>query len=183
MCRDIPTCGDQPLRVPREIWISTTRLTTEIQFTVGLSIAERHNLTPAFGAKGRRARARVCLRHVQSNQHIASERIRHKGMAIFRILPRNNFNNKNCSFTLIYFYVIKILVLPWKCVTYVDVILQACRGRNKRLRIAGLKHCRYYSPRKNNLSHCISVLTVAVLILINRLCPNPNSRCLKYRTT
>jgi len=41
------------------------------------------------------------------------------------------FNNKNGSFVLIYFYLTKISVFPWKCTRYVDVIVKACCSRKK----------------------------------------------------
>jgi hypothetical protein len=68
--------------------------------------------------------------------------------------------NKNGSFTFIYSYVMKILVLPCRCSTvwqwftyaylfllhlsYVVVILQACSGRKEGLRAAGLDSCRLW---------------------------------------
>jgi hypothetical protein len=54
---------------------------------------------------------------------------------IFLLLQQETFNKKNDLFPVLYFT--KRLVFPWKCVAYMDVILQFCYGRQK-LRIADL---------------------------------------------
>ena len=41
------------------------------------------------------------------------------------------FNNKNSFYVLIHFCFIESLSIPGRCVVYVDVILQVCRGTQK----------------------------------------------------